>query len=120
MTVLDLDAARAARAEKRTADDGHAIRLGGADMPLPDELPFAFGLALGEGRPHDALKALLGQDGYRRAIEECDLTSDDWAEILAEVPQMYGFASAPESLASSDDSPDGGTPPRQTSPASTD
>lgn len=93
--VLDLDAARAARAELHTP---RVLRLGGEEFDLPAELPFAFGDCLNQRDAGASLRALLGEDSYGRAIA-LGLSSDDWGEILQQVPTLYGFADEGESEA---------------------
>lgn len=94
--VLDLDAARAARAENHTA---RVLRLGGEEFDLPAELPFAFGDGLNQRDAGASLRALLGEDSFTRAIA-LGLTSEDWSEILKQVPTLYGFEDEGESEAS--------------------
>jgi hypothetical protein len=60
--LIDLDAARAARAEAQ--GEVPTVRFGGVDWKLPAELPWALAEAAASGRTEDAMgavKSLLGE-----------------------------------------------------------
>jgi hypothetical protein len=87
--VIDLDAARAARAE--TQRDAPVLHYANRDWTLPAELPFAFAEAAG-GDTKDvvrALSALMGDqwdDFIRSGITLADI------EVLVEgIPEVYGI-----------------------------
>lgn len=110
--TIDLDAARAARAEARRAA-GKAgppvVRLFGKDWPLPPEMPaetaHAFGcLAAGDysalGPGMEALFGKAWAELHQAAREAGDsLSLEDEAFLLEEAMERYGMA-LPESPAS--------------------
>lgn len=91
--IIDLDAARAARAETVTPV---TVRFGGVDYALPSELPIEAATAAAD--PLAFLRVLLGDetDAFLAAgASVADL------EILAEgITAAYGLESVPESSAS--------------------
>lgn len=115
MATLDLDAARAARAEKK---ERHHVRLGGQEFELPAEMPSEFAFALADGQPRQALQALLG-DRYGE-FAALNPSLDDVFELANGVAGLYGVESLGEQLASDVSSSNGGNGSRPTSNASTD
>lgn len=109
MAELDLDAARAARAEKST---GHNLKLGGESFALPAELPLSFGLRLLQGDTLGALQVVLG-DRWE-AFLNLDPSGQDVEAFLEGVPKLYG-TSAGEAEASQPSSNDTGKPARRRS-----
>ena len=118
--VIDLDAARIARAETR--GEPIVVRLGGKDFELPPELPAdvvtSFGMvmrgdvaALGE-----ALAALFGDE--LPSIKAARLSWEDEKLLLESTLELYGF-DLPESSASGASSSSTSKPSRPTSSAST-
>ena len=91
--IIDLDAARAARAEATTPV---VVRFGGTDYTLPNELPLE--AAMSADDPVAFLTSLLGShaDDFMSAGPSiADVT------MLAEsIASVYGFESVPESPAS--------------------
>ena len=61
--VIDLDAARAARAE--ADEQAVTLRFKGEDFDLPVEMPADFALLANEDRLRDAISALLGDQATR-------------------------------------------------------
>lgn len=112
--VLDLDAARAARAE---VDDAPPIvRFGGQTFELPSELPIDFAFRQREGDLRGAIGLLFGDAadrffGLRPSVA-------DIAELADGVLKMYGLTPG-EAKASGSSSPNGGASSRPTSSAST-
>ncbi len=113
MTLHDLDAARAARAE--VADDPPVIRLGGRDYVLSAEMPLEFADLVLAGRLRLAVGILLDD------VEDLEpfMANRPTLGDLVELAQIYGFSSLGESLASRTRS--GGTtkPSRPTSKGTT-
>lgn len=99
--VIDLDAARAARAETR--GEPIVVRLGGKDYPLPAELPAdvvtSFGMVMrGDvAALNDALVSLFGPE--LPAIKAVGLSWEDEKLLLEQTLELYGF-DLPESSAS--------------------
>lgn len=110
MSLVDLDAKRAARAELHGPKE---IRLGGETFTLPAELETAFVDATAE--------EVMGKVGFREAFRvlvgdehlERFLATHPTVEDLAEIAQMYGVT-LPESSASAPSSPKSGKPSRLT------
>lgn len=111
---IDLDAARAARAEKLEA---HTLTLCGQEFTLPAEFPFAVGAELAVGNYDGALKILL--DGQYDTVVKLGLNPGDLTAIVLALPEMYGFADEGKSSASASPSKRGGSQRRRTSNAST-
>lgn len=111
---LDLDAARAARAETRT--EPHHILFGGQKFKLPVELPWDYFEILDTGDMKEALRFLLDDqfDEFWTHVP----SPDDMKELATGIPRLYGFGSG-ESSASGGSSGPIGSHSRQTSPAAT-
>jgi hypothetical protein len=91
--VIDLDAARAARAETTAPV---VVRFGGTDYSLPSELPIE--AATSADDPMAFLRILFG-DSTDKFLASGASVSD--LEVLATgVAAAYGFESVPESSAS--------------------
>lgn len=112
---IDLDAARAARAEE--LGGGHVVTFGGDDFDLPAEVPFEFGVALLEGRYDDALAVLFGDQ--LEAFLAHRPSMQDVIELAEGVAGAYGLGSVGEPSASSGSSATNGTGSRPTFNAST-
>lgn len=115
MGVLDLDAARAARAE--AAGERHQLVFQGATFELPVEIPADFAFFLVENKMREALGALLEErfdEFWKLRPSVGDLT-----ELANGVARLYGFGNEGESEASAAPSTNGGKPSRPTSSAST-
>jgi hypothetical protein len=115
MGALDLDAARAARAEAR--GEPPTVTLGGETFTLPAELPMRYVWTLVEGDDMDALKVLF--DGQLDRFLATEPTREDILALVAGVPALYGLASPGESPASAGSSNSGSSRSRPTSPAAT-
>lgn len=115
MGELDLDAARAARAEAR--GEAPTVTLGGETFTLPAELPMRYVWTLVEGDDMDALKVLF--DGQLDRFLATVPTREDILALVAGVPTLYGLASQGESPASAGSSNNGSSRSRPTSPAVT-
>jgi hypothetical protein len=115
MGVLDLDAARAARAE--VAGESHEVLFKKTTFELPVECPADFAFYLVEGKPREALRSLLG-DRFD-AFWALGPSIADLEELTAGVARLYSFGDVGESVASVASSMNGGKPSRRTSPAST-
>jgi hypothetical protein len=96
MASLDLDAARAARAE--AAGQGHSFTFGGEDFATPPELPLRFGVALKEQDPNGAFDALLGAEAAARFWSH-EPTTQDTEALMAWVVETYGLGSVGKSRA---------------------
>jgi hypothetical protein len=86
--VVDLDAARAARAAKQSP--APVIRFGGKDWTLPAELPWALAEAAGSGSAEAAIgavKHLLGAQWNE--FETHQPTVEDVRVLLEAVVGMY-------------------------------
>lgn len=113
MEALDLDAARAARAEVR-GDDPPVFLLGGQKFTLPAELPAEFAYLLDD--PKEAMRFLLADqfdDFWGHRPSKADIF-----EVVAWIGRTAGLT-AGESSASGGSSPNGSGPSRLTSPATT-
>jgi hypothetical protein len=88
--VVDLDAARAARA---AAHEGQpVIRFGGKDWKLPNELPWAVAEAAGAGTAQsavEAVKALLGKQWD--AFAKLHPTVEDVRTLLEAIAELYNI-----------------------------
>lgn len=95
---LDLDAARAARAEAR--GEPPTVTIGGETFTLPPELPMRYVWTLADGEDdRDALKLLF--DGqWDRFVKLVEPTREDILALVAAVPKLYGLRSEGESSAS--------------------
>lgn len=86
--IIDLDAARAARAEKRGDAEPPRIRLEGTDWELPVEVPVEFAVRFEVGDLRGGLSALLGED----AAEIIESLSVDDLEVLSDgIYEIYGL-----------------------------
>jgi hypothetical protein len=115
MGELDLDAARAARAEAR--GEPPTVTLGGETFTLPVEIPMRYIWALVEGDDMDALKVLF--NGQLDRFLATEPSGQDIVALVAGVPKLYGMASQGESPASAGSSSNGSSRSRPTSPATT-
>lgn len=116
MGTIDLDAARAARAE--TEDGAHDVVLGGQHFALPAELPFAVGNLWAENKTKEGLDMLLGDDA--EAFWALRPSVADVTALVAGLAEEYGFGGgAGESSASNGSSPNTSSRSRPTSPVST-
>jgi hypothetical protein len=115
MGEINLDAARAARAEARK--EGHSIRFGGKKWPLPDELPLDLGIRMMNGDVWGSLVGLLGDQWDE--FYKLSPTMDDAKDLVTLLAPEYGFAEPGESPASVASSTSNGTQPRPTSNGST-
>lgn len=112
---LDLDAARAARAETR--GEAPTIKQGGERFTLPVELPIRYVWNLVEGDDIAALRVLL--NGQLDRFLATEPTREDILAFVAGVPQLYGLGSSGESSASAGSSNGGSNRSRPTSPTTT-
>lgn len=117
MTRLDLNAARAARAE--AGRERHEFIFGPDDtvFELPAELPAEFAFLLIENKALEALRVLLG--GRFDEFWKLGPTVEDLQELTTGIAQLYSFVDVGESVASVPSSGNGGKSSRPTSPAST-
>lgn len=113
-SLVDLDAARAARAE--TVGERH-IKLGGEQFNLPAELPWDFFDVLDTGDMKAAMEMLL--NGQFERFWKHQPTTEDMKVLAKSVPSLYGFGGNPESSASGGSSVPAGNRSRPTSPATT-
>lgn len=111
---IDLDAARAARAETR---EPKWVLLGGKKWDLPAEMPWDYVELVDGGDVKGALRLLLADqfDGFWAQ----GLSADDLKEATRQIPRMYGFGGPGESSASGGSSAPTGNPSKPTSPAAT-
>jgi hypothetical protein len=112
MATLDLDAKRAARAEASMTP--HEVILGGKTYRLRARMPLEFTDHLNEGRIVEAVKLLLIDP---TEWEQLRLAVPDDEDLLA-ITELYAV-DLPESPASAPSSPNGGTPVRPISSATT-
>lgn len=89
--TLDLDARRAARAEK--AGPAPEVTAGGRTFVLPRELPLAFVDAFAENKPGEACRLLFGDqaDEFMRLFQP---TIEDLGEIATIYGRTMGESSA--------------------------
>ena len=86
--VIDLDAARAARAE--AAKENPVIKFAGQDWALPAELPWAIAEAAGAATAEAAIAAVRALLGDRwDAFLACGPTIDDMRILLENVATLY-------------------------------
>jgi hypothetical protein len=86
--IIDLDAARAARAEAKA--EAPVIRFGGADYTLPHELPWSIVEAASTGESRaiiDAIKALLGEQWA--AFEATGVSVADMTVLIENIAGIY-------------------------------
>jgi hypothetical protein len=86
--VIDLDQARAARAE--VAKEPVKIKFSDAEFELPAELPADFALLASEDREYDALRALFRDDTERFFALRPSL--DDVTELIEQIGSVYGLS----------------------------
>jgi hypothetical protein len=115
MGDLDLDAARAARAEAR--GEPPTVTLGGETFTLPPEMPLRYVWTLVDGDDMAALRVLF--NGQLDRFLATEPTREDILTLIAGVPALYGLVSPGESPASAGSSNDGSSRSRPTSPAAT-
>lgn len=116
MGRLDLDAARAARAEAE--GEPHVVVLDGQEFTMPPEMPAQFALHVMEGNIFKGLEALFGPDQYA-VFSKIVYSIDDLLELADGVANLYGFENVGEALASRRSSRNSGKPSRPTSKRST-
>lgn len=113
---LNLDAARAARAE--VAGEPPVIVFGGERFTLPRELPADFALRAAAGDLQDALSALFDDDdATRERFWALKPSLNDVLALVEGIGGLYGFDGLGESSASGDSSATTSSPSRPTSPA---
>lgn len=119
MGRLDLDAARAARdaARAEAKAETHELVFKGQAFELPVELPYAVAEALQESDARRALAELLGEE-HGRTFFELRPSSKDMEAFAAGLVELYR-TSPGESLASVSSLPNGSSPSRPTSSATT-
>jgi hypothetical protein len=84
---IDLDAARAARAE--AAGEPVALTFGGKTIALPPELPADFALLLADGDFRGAVKALLNEDA--QWFFDLRPSMDDLKALAEGAGEVYGL-----------------------------
>lgn len=87
--IIDLDAARAARAEAKA--EAPVIRFGGTEYTLPSELPWAIVEAASTGETKaiiDAIKTLLGEQWS--AFEATGVSVADMTVLIENIAGVYG------------------------------
>lgn len=87
--VIDLDQARAARAE--TAKEPVTLRIGGEDFELAPEMPVAFALYASEGQMLKAVEAILGEhfDAFlklRPSVADLEALADQAGQVYGITP----------------------------------
>jgi hypothetical protein len=87
--VIDLDSARAARAEKRGDVDSPRIRFSEEDFDLPLELPADFVLLVEEGRFRDGIKSLFSEADAERFFAH-QPSMDDLEQLAESLFDTYG------------------------------
>lgn len=87
---VDLDKARAARAESQ--GDPVTVTLGGEQFVLPSEMPMPFVWALEDGDVRAAVQALVGGEQWP-AFLATRPSDDDLAELLKQASRAYGVDS---------------------------
>lgn len=86
--VIDLDAARAARAE--VAKENPVIKFAGENWALPPELPWAIAEAAGAATAEAAIAAVRSLLGDRwDAFLACGPTIDDMRILLENIAALY-------------------------------
>lgn len=108
MRTIDLNASRAARAEK-DQDEPVVIHVGEDVYKLPREMPLSYLEAAGEmaaavgsddpaeqGRVPEliikATTALVGEANYRELVDKHTLSFDDLREIFQQAGELYGVS----------------------------
>lgn len=101
---IDLDAARAARAEARAArgDNGErSIKLAGETYELPVELPYDFAYFTAAGDHRLAFMAVLGEENFRK-FWAVGISVEDLEVLAEQIEKLYGSFKPGESQASDD------------------
>jgi hypothetical protein len=112
VVLIDLDAARAARAELN--GEHSVVRFGGEMFDLPAECPLDFILALNDDEPKTAVEALVGEQWERFWAHRP--SREDIRELARGVADAYGLGGGmSESPASGGSSKTGGRRSRRTS-----
>lgn len=93
--VIDLDQARAARAE--ATQEPVTMRLAGEDFTLPAEMPIAFALYANDGQMLKAVEALLGDQ--LDAFLKLQPSIADFEALADQAGHVYGITPG-EALAS--------------------
>lgn len=111
MPDIDLDAARAARAEAH--GEPKTLLFGGETFILPVECPFTFVEALNAGEDRLSVMALFREDTERfMALEP---TFDDMKALIEGVAETYGLRTPGNSSTSNGSSPNGSRRSKRTS-----
>lgn len=116
MATIDLDKARAARAE--TQGETHDLVLGGETYQLPAELPYEWAEASALGNIRVALAALLGEEEAARLFKAA-LSIKDLEEMNDQIAVIYGVGESGEASASRSSSKRTSKNSRQPSPSTT-
>lgn len=111
--LIDLDAARAARAEER--GEAPVLKLGGKEFALPVELPLEFGRLWSTGQTFEGLQLLIGLDRWDE-FRECHMSNLDLEQFIIELAKVY---QVPNGKASSGSSKSSGKRSRRISSGST-
>ena len=99
MGVLDLDAARKARAAKsETGGKPHDITVDGETFTIPVEMPLDAALAISDGHVALFFEELL--NGQHEAFAKHKISVDDLLVLVEGVSEMYGLDNLGEALAS--------------------
>lgn len=85
--VIDLDQARAARAEAEKQPV--TLKVAGQRLELPAELPAEYALYIDEGHVRAGVEALLGE--HADAFWELKPSADDVGELITQVDAVYGI-----------------------------
>ena len=101
---INLDAARAARAEAN--GEHNTVTFGGQVFDLPVECPYTFAEALNRDDPQAMLHALLGADDAARFLA-LGPTVPDLTELVVGVARVYGLGAEGNSAASNGSSKSG-------------
>jgi len=115
MPNLDLDAARAARAE--ATREPKTFTLGGETFSLPVEFPMSVAALWAENDYDGGMRRLLA-DAYER-FAALDISAEDVTALVQGMAEMYGFNAPGESPASVTSSLNGSRRSRRTSRAAT-
>jgi hypothetical protein len=113
--IIDLNAARAARLEK--LGDAPVVAFGPEQFKLPAELPADFAFLTADGKFHEGIRAVLG-DQFDLFWQQ-QPSMDDLLEFVEGVTRCYGFGDTGESSASGTPSETTGKRSRPTSKGST-
>lgn len=113
--VIDLDAARAARAE--ALGEPLVVRFGGEEFTLPAEVPYDYLALLASGDPRAAINALLGEAEAPRFWQQRPSVGD--MRVLMEGIEEAAGLKEGEAPASGSSSNGTSRRSRPTSPATT-